>query len=83
LLGRSEFVDNAKNSVVPPSNEFASQVIVIPFYFLTMDAPLTPENAIFVVFGVVAAGRKARQSLTFCIESLRQGATLSLKKRVS
>ena len=50
LLWAFEFVDFSKNSVVPLSNEFSSQVIVILFYFFTMDTPLTPKNAIFVVF---------------------------------
>jgi hypothetical protein len=51
LIQRHKFVVRAKNSIVPPSNEFVSQVIVIGFYFLTMDAPLTQENAIFAVLG--------------------------------
>ena len=79
LLWAFEFVDFSKNSVVPLSNEFDSQTIVIQSYFFTIDALLTAENAIFVVFGFA----KGRQRLTFCIEGLRQGATLSSRKRAS
>jgi hypothetical protein len=51
LLPHLKFVDILKNSVDPLSNEFDSQVIVISFYFVTIDTLLTPENAIFAVFG--------------------------------
>jgi N-acyl-D-aspartate/D-glutamate deacylase len=45
--------------------------------FSANDASLTPENAIFVVFGFA----KSRQRFTFRIASLRQGAALSSRKR--
>src|SRR6516162_10716650 len=70
LLWAFEFVDFSKNSVVPLSNEFSSQVIVILFYFFTMDTPLTPKNAIFVVFAAQAVWRsraaRARSTETSC-----------------
>jgi hypothetical protein len=56
LIGRFEFVDRQKNSVVPRSNEFDTQAIEILFYFLTLGALLTPKNAIFAVFGFAWSG---------------------------
>jgi hypothetical protein len=49
LLWQLEFVDRVRNSVVPPSNEFAAQAVEMPPFFISPPASSAAKNAIFAV----------------------------------
>jgi hypothetical protein len=60
LLRRLGFVDRAKNSVDPSSNEFDAQALEMPVSFALTPAPFWPGDAIFVVFSVNGAAHLSR-----------------------
>jgi hypothetical protein len=51
LFGTLEFVDPMKNSIVPPSSEFATEAVEISRFFAGRSSRSTAKKAIFAVFG--------------------------------
>jgi hypothetical protein len=75
LLGQQKFVDRAKNFIVPLSNEFGPQAVVMVLYFFPIRGLLTSENAIFAVLGCGANLGRASH-----FASSQQGAVLLYRR---